>query len=496
MKFSFGQNLQQKLSQTMSPRMYQSMEILSLAQAELDEKIEQELIDNPVLEAQTDGVDPDENRQPEAKEKDESQKELLIEDNTNNADDFERLLDMNQDVPDFFDERPRMSANRIQESGDRQHDMMANVTTRSETLQDFLVAQLHERDIDEPILKICERIVSTLSAADGAYFRVSLADLLPADADEDQQELAEEALAHVQDLEPVGVAARDFQERLMMQLSPEIPNYQHVRTLILHHLEDLQFNRLPLIEKKTGLSIDEINAAWASIRRMDPMPCSSFIDSHVATVKPDLWLERKDDDEKRYLVKMDEGPQRSLFISNRFRQILADGQASAEEKEFIKRKITSAQWLIESIEQRRNTLLKVAQHVVDYQTDFLDHGPEYLKPLKMEQIAEKVGVHLTTVSRAVGDKYIETHRGVLPLKMFFVHGTTNDDGDDIAWGKIRIELQKLIDAEDKSKPLSDSEIQNRLKTMGFNVARRTVAKYREKLDIPSSRQRRDWTKKK
>ena len=162
----------------------------------------------------------------------------------------------------------------------------------------------------------------------------------------------------------------------------------------------------------------------------------------------------------------------------------------------IRDRINSAQWLIEAIEQRRNTLLKVAQHVVDFQSDFLDNGPEYLKPLKMEQIAEKVGVHLTTVSRAVGDKYMETHRGVLPLKMFFVHGTTTDDGEDIAWNKIRIELQKLIDAEDKAKPLSDSEIQNRLKNMGFNVARRTVAKYREKLDIPSSRQRRDWTKKK
>jgi len=492
MKFSFGQNLQQKLSQTMSPRMYQSMEILSLANTELDEKIEQELIDNPVLEKQTEGPEVDQN-QPKEKEK-EGQQELLIEDNTNNADDFERLLEMNKDVPEFFDERPRMSANRVQESADRQHDMMANVATRGETLHDFLLAQLNERDIDEPILQICERIVSTLSAADGAYFRVSLADLLPADAAQDQLDLAEEALAHVQDLEPVGVAARDLKDRLMMQLSSEIPNYQHVRTLILDHLEDLQFNRLPLIEKKTGLSIEQINSAWASIRRMDPLPCSSFIESHVTTVKPDLWLEK--DEQGQYVVKMDEGPQRNLFISKRYRQILANGQASTEEKDFIKRKINSAQWLIEAIEQRRNTLMKVAQHVVEFQSDFLDNGPEYLKPLKMEQIAEKVGVHLTTVSRAVGDKYMETHRGVLPLKMFFVHGTTTEDGEDIAWNKIRIELQKLIDAEDKAKPLSDSEIQNRLKNMGFNVARRTVAKYREKLDIPSSRQRRDWTKKK
>ena len=167
---------------------------------------------------------------------------------------------------------------------------------------------------------------------------------------------------------------------------------------------------------------------------------------------------------------MDEGPQRNLHISNHFIKVLKSGSASTEEKDFIKKKIASAQFLIESIEQRRNTLMKVAQEIVDYQSDFLDNGQEYLKPLKMEQIAEKVGVHLTTVSRAVDDKYLETDRGVLPLRMFFVHGTTNDDGEDVAWNTIRLELQKLIENEDKKKPLSDSEIMNRLKVMGFNVA--------------------------
>lgn len=493
MKFSFGQNLQQKMSQTMSPRMFQSMEILRLAQAELDEKIEQELIDNPVLEMLSDGPENDEKPEKETKEKDVEQKELVIEESQRSADDFERLLNLDRENPEFFDERPRMSANRIQESSDRQHDMMANVAMRSETLHDHLLQQLHERDLEPGVLKLAERIVSTLSAADGAYFRASLSDLLSPSAGEEEEEMAEIALAHVQDLEPVGVAARTLRERLMMQLSSEIPNYQHVRTLILDHLEDLQFNRLPSIEKVTGLSIEQINDAWAQIRRMDPMPCSHFIDTHVATVRPDLWLEKDEDD--NYVVKMDEGPQRNLHISNHFIKVLKSGSASAEEKDFIKKKIASAQFLIESIEQRRSTLMKVAQEIVDYQSDFLDNGQEFLKPLKMEQIAEKVGVHLTTVSRAVDDKYLETDRGVLPLRMFFVHGTTNDDGEDVAWNTIRLELQKLIENEDKKKPLSDSEIMNRLKVMGFNVARRTVAKYREKLDIPSSRQRKDWMKK-
>jgi RNA polymerase sigma-54 factor len=155
----------------------------------------------------------------------------------------------------------------------------------------------------------------------------------------------------------------------------------------------------------------------------------------------------------------------------------------------------AAEWLIESIEQRRSTLTRTAQAIVEHQKEFFDRGPEFIKPLKMEQIAEKIGVHVTTVSRAVGDKWMETHRGILPLRMFFVGGTTTEDGEDVAWNKIRIELQKLIDSEDKGKPYSDVEIMRRLKTLGFNVARRTVTKYREKMDIPSSRQRRDWSKK-
>ncbi len=218
------------------------------------------------------------------------------------------------------------------------------------------------------------------------------------------------------------------------------------------------------------------------------------MDNFVPTVTPDIQLVQ--DDDGQYVVKIDEGPARSLYISNYYRQRLANGQATAEEKEFIRRKITAAQWLIESIEQRRNTLTKVAQEIVRHQKRFLEDGPEFLEPLKMQQIADKVGVHVTTVSRAVDDKWIETPRGILPLRRFFVGGTTNAAGEDIAWDRIRIELQKLIDSEDKSKPYSDDELVKRLKSLGLTVARRTVTKYRKKMQIPSSRQRRDWSEKK
>lgn len=473
-----------------------------MAQAALDERIEQELIENPALERNAEGggefeedtsAKIDREKEKTNDQNDVDQKELIVEEKQGNEDDFERLLNLDKDIPDHFDESTRPSSNRIQESGDRQHDLISNIVDRGETLQNHLMGQLQEMDLDEKLMKMCERIVSSLSAKDGGYLKVALNDLLPSDASEEDLEFAEEALAYIQQLDPTGVGARDLSECLLLQLSPDIQNLKNVRTLILNHLEDLQFNRMPLIQKSTGLTIDEINEAWDELRTLDPRPASRFSDDFVPTVKPDMWLEVEDGN---YIVKMEEGPTRSLYISRYYRQRLANGQATAEEKEFIKRKITSAQWLIESIDQRRSTLTRVAQEIVNHQKDFFDNGPEYLKPLKMEQIAEKVGVAVTTVSRAVDQKWIETHRGILALRMFFMGGTTTDDGEDVAWNKVRIELQKLIDDEDKSKPYSDEEIMRRLKAKGFNVARRTVTKYREKMDIPSSRQRRDWSKKK
>jgi RNA polymerase sigma-54 factor len=181
-----------------------------------------------------------------------------------------------------------------------------------------------------------------------------------------------------------------------------------------------------------------------------------------------------------------------LRISRYYRQRLMSPDATAEEKEFIKRKINAAQWLIESINQRRSTLTRVAQAICDYQRRFLDDGPEFIEPLKMEQIAEKVGVHVTTVSRAVDDKWIQTPRGIYPLRRFFVGGTKSADGEDVAWDAIRIKLQEIVDHEDKSNPYSDEDLVEQLAKQGLTVARRTVTKYRKKMDIPSSRQRRDW----
>jgi RNA polymerase sigma-54 factor len=191
-------------------------------------------------------------------------------------------------------------------------------------------------------------------------------------------------------------------------------------------------------------------------------------------------------------VRLEEVDLPNLRISPTYRQMLLSPDTDPNTREYIKRKINSAQWLIESIEQRRSTLLKTAQAIVDHQTRFLADGPEAIEPLKMQQIADRIGMHVTTVSRAVDDKWLQTPRGLYPLRRFFVGGTTSAGGEEVAWDAVRIKLQEIIDAEPKDDPYSDDALVEELAKRGITVARRTVTKYRKAMNIPSSRQRRDW----
>ena len=478
----------------MAPRMIQSMEILQLPQLALLDRIDQEISENPVLElAEEDPELPEEPVDRENPDLPTEEERELVVDGKDNTDDFERLLDLDRQVPDYFDERPRSSANRIDEASDRKHDAIANIVDRAESLNDYLLHQLGELEVDAETRKLCERIISSLDAKDGGYFRSSLLDLLPPEATQEQLGRAEEALAVVQQLDPPGVAARDLRECLLLQLSPELPMFEEQRTLISSHLEDLRDNRLPAVQKATGYPIDLIQSAWEQLRKLNPKPGSLFTETYVPTVSPDVRIERAENG--NYKVIMDDERVPRLHISEYYRRRLASGTATVEEKEYIKRKINSAQWLIDSIHQRRDTLTRVAQAIVDYQKKFLDEGPEFIEPLKMQQIADQVGVHVTTVSRAVDDKWIQTPRGIFALRRFFVGGTHNADGDEVAWDTIRLKLQEVIDHEDKSNPYSDDQLVEALSQRGLKVARRTITKYRQKMGIPSSRQRRDWSKK-
>ena len=493
MRLSFGLEQRQLQTQKLAPRMIQSMEILQLPIAALQERIEQEMTDNPVLELEEKDPNlPDED--PETASADapsEGEKELVVDEETSKAEDFERLAELDRQIPDHFDEQPRQSANRKQQDADRKHDSLANAVARPESLNDHLESQLGELDLDSPLAQIALKIISTLSASDGGFLKVSLTDLLPLDAGPQEMKLAEQALGIIQSLDPPGVAARDLRECLLLQLVPTMSSFEELHLLISNHLEDLRDNKLPQIERKTGFSINRIHELWDELRKLNPKPASQFTDVYVPPVTADVQLQANDSGS--YDVIVDEGHTPRLFISKYYRERLQSGTATAEETEFIKRKVNSAQWLMEAIEQRRNTLRKVAQAIVDYQQPFLDEGPEHIVPLKMQQIADQVGVHVTTVSRAVDDKWIETPRGLFPLKRFFVGGTVGHDGEDVAWDRIRLKLQELVDQENKAKPYSDDDLVKQLSEHGMKVARRTVTKYRKKMGIPSSRQRRDWT---
>ncbi len=501
MRLSLGLQMQMAQKQVLAPRMIQSMEILQLPIMALQERLEQEMEDNPVL----DQIEPDEDDGPleetvvNPDAPTESERELVVAEDSNNEDDFERLLNMAESLPDEYEERSRPSRGQIEAESDRRHDAMANMVARPESLLEYLEHQLSWYDLSPEVRRLCERIIYNLDS--NGYLKAPLEELLsnlPAELNGDtqswhaeQMKLAKEALAIVQRLDPPGIGARNLKECLLLQLTPGLLFYEELQVLIENHLEDLENNRLPLISKKTGFSIETIQESWEDLRTLKPKPGSEFNETFVPSVTPDVFVDTKS--EGGYKVRLEEGQLPSLYISPTYRKLLQDPGTNAETRDYIKRKVNSAQWIIEAIEQRRSTLTRVSQAIVDHQIKFLDEGPDHIEPLKMQQIADKVGVHVTTVSRAVDDKWMQTPRGIFPLKRFFVGGTTGADGAEVAWDKVRLKLQEIVDDEDKTKPLSDDTLVEELLKHGITVARRTVTKYRKAMDIPSSRQRRDWS---
>ncbi len=472
--------------------MIQSMEILQLPIMALQERIDQEMEENPTLEIED--SDPDlpteeveEVELPDAPTDEE--RELVIDETKNNEDDFERLLKLDEEWPDHFEERSRPSRSRIEEQGQRKHDAMANMTARPQTLQDYLHDQVSWFSLEPALREAVDRIIFNLDS--NGYLQGTLDDLLGLEATDADREVAQLALAMVQKLDPPGIGARDLRECLLLQLLPGMPFFEQLQTLISSHLADLEHNRLPVISRRTGYSIELIQEAMVELRKLNPKPGAEFTDVHVPNVTPDVFIEPAE--EGGYKVRLEDGPVPSLYISPYYRKLLMNPDTTEETREYIKRKVNSAQWLIDSIQQRRNTLTKVSQAIVDQQVEFLNRGPEAIEPLKMQQIADKVGVHVTTVSRAVDDKWIQTPRGIFPLKRFFVGGTVSSEGEEVAWDTVRLKLQEIIDKEDKRRPLSDEGLVKQLAADGVTVARRTVTKYRKAMNIPSSRQRRDWS---
>jgi RNA polymerase sigma-54 factor len=501
------------MSQTMilAPRMIQSMEILQLPIMALQERIQQELQENPVLELKDTSEDAapvevedfnadaaapgDEARDPGAAE-------LVIEDTGSNELDFDRLEALSKDWDDHFNEEHRPSRSGMDEEGDKKHDAMQNMASRPQSLQDYLSDQLSFLDLPAEQAKLVRYVITHVD--DNGFLSV------PDETDPERKrrtptldELArsydqvttgsmiEEAVHIIQKLDPPGVGARDARECLLLQLTPETPHRDVLRVLILNHLDDIAHNRLPAIQRRTGFELTTIKEAIEVLRHLNLRPGARFTEENIPYVVPDILVERTDEGE--YTVRLLDDWLPNIYISKRYVDLYREKGSDPKTKEYLKRKIQAAQWLQESIEQRRNTLEKVTRAIIQHQRAFLDKGPEHIEPLKMQQIADQVGVHVTTVSRAVDDKWVQTPRGIFPLKRFFGGGTQTTTGEEVAWETIKQKLLEIIGAEDKSNPLSDEDLVNKLNDAGFPVARRTVTKYRKMLNIPSSRQRKDWT---
>ncbi|MCA9063744.1 MAG: RNA polymerase factor sigma-54 [Planctomycetaceae bacterium] len=504
MHLNISQQMRMSQQMKLAPRMIQSMEILQLNMMALNERIEQELVENVTLEKVTRDRDlpedtpdqvtvPDDRREARELQKDVENRELVAGNEKNNESDFERLLEISSEWPEdnvgFGGSRP--SSNQISDDMDRHSDAMANMIARPQSLHEYLLEQFSFFTCPEPQREFGEYLIQHLDH--NGRMQSMLPEIIQQFNRVFGYQLTMEegaaVLKMIQHLDPPGVGARDHREMLLLQVDEHTPFHDEVRVLLSDHLEDIAYNRLPIIQKATGYSIDLIKVCIEQIQSLNPYPGRGFEQRPVQRVTPDLAVDR--DDEGRYVVRLLDEYVPELRISPRYQKMLRENP-TPETREWIKKKVESARWLIESIEQRYATLRKVAQEIIDHQQEFLDNGPEYIAPLKMQQIADRVGVHVTTVSRAVDEKWIQTPRGLFPLKRFFGGGTQTADGEEVAWDTIRIKLQELIDNEDKRDPLSDEALVEALAGQGITLARRTITKYRKQMKIPSSRQRREY----
>ena len=493
MRLDTSQHMRLEQKMKLAPRMIQSMEILQLPLLALQERIDQELESNPVLEV----LDPAEEVQPESPEPREDpdaptdgERDMVVSDDDNKTDAFERLSSMQEEdgFGEYMDRAWTYSARQYSGERDRKLDAMMNTASRSECLNDHLLAQWAFVETDEPV-KLAGKLIIDHIGDDG-YLRVRLEDLVEDQVSWARMAYMEEALRLVQQLEPVGVGARDLGECLLIQLNQDTGNHALEKLIVSQHLRDIELNRLPQVAKKTGESMARIKEAIVHIGRLTRRPGMLIGDRSAPYIMPDVVVEY--DEEGTYQVRLSDELVPRLQVSNTYRKMVRERELDTKTRQFIQTNMRSARWLIESIEQRRHTLLRVVGAILKHQHGFLERGPEHLMPLPMVQVADELGIHVGTVSRAVAGKYMQTPQGIFALRQFFCGGTETADGQSISWGGIKVKLQEIIDGEDKANPLNDDQIVTALKGEGLGLARRTVAKYRKIMEIPSARQRRQY----
>jgi RNA polymerase sigma-54 factor len=492
------QKLSLKLTQklVMTPSLQQAIKLLQMTRMELDHLLTQELVENPILEDQREIAEGE-----EGESEQQEQQEAEAEKNGDEIDHEESLenIDLDAYFGDYFE-----SSGYASMSEERDDPPIENSLTRQPDLYDHLLWQLHMADVPPGIREIAELIIGNLDP-DG--FLVATVEEIQALGTYDGagepylREDVEEALDVVRALDPPGVAWSDLRESLAAQLESKIcaervdgnePGEicQRARRVLEHHWDAFLKRQFPQIAKEQGIDLAELEPVVELIKTLETRPGRGFNSERAHYIEPDVYVRRVSGE---YVIQLNDDGMPRLRVSRAYRRMLqkmrSEGSQS-EAQQFIKEKIRSAVWLIKSLDQRQRTIYKVANSIVRQQREFLDHGIDRLRPMVLRDVAEDIEMHESTVSRVVSNKYIHTPRGLFPMKFFFHSGIDREYGDNISSLTVKRKIEKLIEAEDAKNPLSDSELMRILNREGIQIARRTVAKYRDELNIPSSTERK------
>jgi RNA polymerase sigma-54 factor len=468
----------QKLSlqQILAPQLQQSLHLLQVPTLELNALVHEELQQNPLLEEvpkdeprvevegspqESDGADSDEAFQQE----------------------FEVLSKLDEEWREYFAQTNSFRGRSPEQEEQRQHFFDSIVQKKS--LQQHLLEQLDFADVSDAGRKIAELIVGNIN--DDGYLLTPLNEL--AISSGVPLEELQKALELIQTFHPVGVGARDLKECLLIQLD-RLGKSESIEAAVLNqHLDDLGRRRYPDIARSLGIPVEQVQQIANFISTLEPKPGRMFSTDPDQYVAADVIVQRVDGD---YVVMLNNDQIPHLRISNTYKEVMSGGEGLKEAREYIREKIRAGKFLIKSIHQRQQTIHNIAKVIVDRQHEFLDKGISHLKPLTMAQVAEVVGVHETTVSRAVANKYMQTPQGLFEMKFFFTPGFETASGGTLSNTSVKDEIARLIEREDPAKPLSDQEIVEILKEKGIPIARRTVAKYRNEMNILPSNLRKTY----
>jgi RNA polymerase sigma-54 factor len=462
LRLGFGLQMQQTQRLIMTPELRQAIQVLLLPVAELSDYIEEELLENPCLEAES-KEEPEEPEQPQKSEEpraEASTRELL----------------------EFLGGQERSGA---PQDGDDELGFEA-FTPTVPTLEEHLMAQLLLAGLDGRGRVIGEFLIGSLD--DHGYLTMGTAEVAGRLGVPEGRVV--QVLQVIQGFDPAGVGARTLQECLLLQWATVDDGNPLVRELIERYLDDLAEGRITRIAEALGATPLEVQVAADTIRTLDPKPGRRFGQpNETRYVVPDIFVERVG---REYVVLVNEAPVPRLLVSNQYRQMLSD-EAEPEARKYVEQKIHSAMWLIRAIDQRRMTLHKVTEAIIRFQRDFFDRGVRHLRPLTLREVAETVGVHESTVSRATAGKYAQTPQGTYELKFFFSSGVDGARGEGVAAESVKRLMADLIAKENTAEPLSDQVLTDLLNKQGVHISRRTVAKYREEMGVPSSAKRKRYS---